>query len=152
MERWIKRLQFMLGIFVKITTGVIVVTAVYISVFWGIKVDVKVVLLWQILCVSALCTVGSILLPASEEDAQEISKKGMLIRMIVYFILVNIVVLGCGFCFQWFSPSDWKMVLGMEISIIGVFAAVTAASYFDDYRIAEKMNRRLKEREKRDSE
>lgn len=60
MEYMIKRLQLMLDIFFKVTTGVIFVTAVYIMVFWGEDTVLNVGILWEILTVSGLCGLGSV--------------------------------------------------------------------------------------------
>lgn len=145
MNRVIKRLQSMLNIFVKITTAVICVTAVYIQLFWGQDTDLTVNVLWQILTVSFLCTIGSSIFPCDGE--QEISKRSMLLRTLFCFIFVNVVVLGCGFLFEWFYLSNLKMLLGMEAAIIIVFAAVSSADFYRQYKAAEQMNRRLRERE-----
>ncbi|POP31483.1 DUF3021 domain-containing protein [Lactonifactor longoviformis] len=144
MSHMIKRMQDMLAMFFRITTGIVFVTAVYIGIFWGSGSEIGVNILWQILMVSALCTLGSLLLPCGAE--KEVSKRGMLVRMILYFIYVNAVVLGCGLWFAWFSPSKPHMLAGMEVCIIGVFAIVTSVSYFSAYRMAEQMNRKLRER------
>lgn len=144
MKDVIKRLQFTLDIFTRITTGVTCVTAVYIGIMWGSDTELTVSILWQILGVSALCTLGSFLFPCG--TGREISKGSMLRRTILYFVFVNAVVLGCGFLFGWFYLSSWKMVAAMEICIIAVFAAVRGAGYFAEYKTAERMNEKLRER------
>lgn len=144
MSHIIKRIQNMLAMFFRITTGIVLVTAVYIGVFWGSGSEIEVNILWQILIVSALCTLGSLLIPCEAE--KEVSKRSMFVRMILYFIYVNAVVLGCGLWFAWFFPSSPRMLVGMEVCIIAVFAAVTAVSYFSAYRMAEQMNQKLRER------
>lgn len=146
MSHIIKRLQSMLDIFVRVTAAVTCITAVYIGIFWGVETRLTVNILWQILSVSAFSTLGSLLLPCG--TGREISKKSMLLRMVVYYIFVNAVVLVCGFTYEWFYLSSWRMVLGMEVCIILVFAAVTGASYFSEYKTAEQMNQRLRERGK----
>lgn len=144
MEQLIKRLQQMMDMFFRITTGVLFVTAVYITVFWGFEEAIDVRCFWQILCVSALCALGALILIC--DGGKEISKTAMLVRTVAYFLLVNAIVLFCGFQFEWFYPDNWKMILGMELCIIGVFIVVTAAGYFAEYKIAAKMNEKLKER------
>ena len=145
MNHVIKRLQDMLAMFFRITTGIIIVTALYIVMFWGKNSQIQVTILWQILMVSVFCSVGSLLLPCDSE--KEVSKRGMLVRMILYFLYVNIVVMVSGFRFEWFDTSNGKMVFVMELCIIAVFAVVTAVSHFTDYKTAEQMNRKLRERE-----
>lgn len=138
-----KYFQIMLELFYKITTGITCITAIYITIFWGADSQMSgTKLLWQILLTAALCALVGVLY----EDAEKISKKGMLVRIGVGFIYVNIVVLCCGTVFEWFYPTDWKMFLGMEVSIIAVFIAVVALSYFSGRKTAEQINARLKER------
>ena len=113
MEYMIKRLQLMLDIFFKVTTGVIFVTAVYIMVFWGEDTVLNVGILWEILTVSGLCGLGSVVLPCGV--GREVSKREMFVRVTLYFGIVNAIVLGCGFRFEWFYFSSWKMVLGVRL-------------------------------------
>lgn len=144
MEHIRKRLQIMMDLFFKITTGVIFVTAVYIRVFWGVGTVLDVGILWEILTVSGLCALGSVVLPCGV--GKEVSKRELIVRATLYFGIVNVVVLGCGFWFEWFYFSSWKMVLGMECGVVGVYVVVTALNYFVGVWEAEEMNRRLKER------
>lgn len=140
----IKRLQSMLNIFTRVAAAITCVSAVYIGIFWGAETILSVDILWQILSVSALCTLGSVLIPCGLE--REISKGSMLVRMLLYFVFVNAAVLLCGFGFAWFYPSSWKMVAGMEVCIIAVFVIVVGAGYFAEYKTAEQMNQKLRER------
>ena len=141
----LKRLEMMASLFVKIATGILFVTAVYISVFYGWNQEIQVEILWQILVLAAICTLGSVLLPV--EGKKEVSKSSMLIRVILYFIYINIVVLFFGNIFEWFMFSNRKQLLGMIAAIVFVFLAVMAFSYWIGYKEAERINQKLKERE-----
>lgn len=140
----LKRLEYMISIFTKITTGVVFATAVFIQIFYGGDVRIGVEVLWQDLIVSAVCTLPVLLIPI--EGEREVSKISMLIRMLLYYCFVNVVVLSLGVYFSWFVLSDWKQVLGMEAAIAVVFAFVMAVSYWAEYRTAERMNQKLKGR------
>lgn len=144
MSRFIKYMQIIFSAYVKITTFVVLATAVYIGVFWGADTELSVVILWQILIVSGICSLVS-LVPMNGE--KELSKASLLFRNALSYTYINIVVLGFGFYFNWFYFSNWKMVLGMEICILMVFIAVMLTEYFIEYKMAEKMNEKLKERE-----
>ena len=89
--------------------------------------------------------VSVIAFPVSDSE-KEISKQAMLIRNLLYFLFVNVVVLGCGFWFGWFYISDWRMIAGMEACIVFVYCSVVAISYYMESRVADRMNRKLKER------
>lgn len=144
MIRFIKYMQIIFSVYVKITTFVVLAAAVYIGVFWGADTELSVVILWQILIVSGICSLVS-LVPMNGE--KELSKASLLFRNALSYAYINIVVLGFGFYFNWFYFSNWKMVLGMEICILMVFIAVMLTEYFIEYKTAEKMNEKLKERE-----
>lgn len=141
----LKRLEMMASLFVKITTGILFVTAVYISVFYGWNQELQVEILWQILVLAAICTLGSVLLPVEEE--KEVSKKSMLIRVILYFVYINIVVLFFGNIFEWFVFDNRKQFLGMIAAIAFVFLVVMVFSYWMEYKEAERINQKLKQRD-----
>ena len=140
----LKKLEYMISIFTKITTGVVFATAVFIQIFYGGDVWIGVEVLWQDLIVSAVCTLPALLIPI--EGEREVSKFSMLIRMLLYYCFVNVVVLSLGVYFSWFALSDWKQVLGMEAAIAIVFAFVMVVSYWAEYQTAERMNQKLKGR------
>ena len=139
-----KRLKAMAELFQKITAGVLFVTAVYIPVFYGWDLELGPELLWQIMALSAVCTLGSVILPL--EGEQEVARTSMLIRFILYYAYINGVVLAMGDCFEWFSFDNGKQVFGMLLAIAFVYLAVACITYWMEYREAEKMNQKLKER------
>ena len=140
----LKRIESIVSLFVRITTGVLFVTAVYVSVFYGIESDIEVKLLWQILLVSSICSLGAFILPF--DTKREVSKYSLLICMIIYYLFVNVVVLLSGFYFEWFYIGNWKQVLGMVVAIAFVFVVVTLVTYWAEYQVADKMNQKLQER------
>ena len=52
-----EKLKMLMDIFGKITFGVLIAAAVFISVFEGVDAQISVKILWQILAVSAVCSV-----------------------------------------------------------------------------------------------
>ena len=52
-----EKLKMLMDIFGKITFGVLMAAAVFISVFEGFDAQISVKILWQILAVSAVCSV-----------------------------------------------------------------------------------------------
>lgn len=140
----LKRLESIVSLFARITTGVLFVAAVFINVFYGNDCDIEVKLLWQILLVSGVCALGALILPFDAK--REVSKYSMLICMLIYYFFVNVVVLLSGFYFEWFYIDNWKQVLGMVVAIAFVFVVVTLITYHAEYQVAEKMNRKLQER------
>ena len=81
------------------------------------------------------------------EGEKEISRYAMLVRTILYYIYVNVVVLGLGFLFGWFSFRNGLQVLGMELAIAFVYLVVYLVSYWTQCQEAKRMNEKLKGRE-----
>ena len=52
-----EKLKMLMDIFGKVTFGVLIAAAVFISVFEGFDAQISVKILWQILAVSAVCSV-----------------------------------------------------------------------------------------------
>jgi len=140
-----KRLKSMAEFFEKITTGILFVTAIYIPAFYGWDEALHVKILWQILLLSVVCTLGSIIMPLGEE--KEVSRNSMLIRHSLYYIYINVVVLALGYLFGWFSFQNAGQVFGMLLAIAFVYIAVALVCYWIQLREAEKINRKLKERD-----
>ncbi len=140
-----KRLKSMAEFFEKITTGILFVTAVYIPAFYGWDEVLHVEILWQILLLSVVCTLGSIIMPLGEE--KEVSRNTMLMRHSLYYIYINVVVLALGYLFDWFSFQNAGQVFGMVLAIAFVYIVVALVCYWIQLREAEKINRKLKERD-----
>lgn len=143
MKVWKQRLHNTIDSFFKIATGICIVSAIYISLFWGTDTQLAVApFLGQILLTAVLCSAVSLFIGYE----QEMSKKSMFIRIVIHYVYENIVVLGCGIVFEWFYLSNWKMLLGMVIAIAVVFFGIVGLCYRSDYKTAQKMNEKLMER------
>lgn len=132
-------------LFTMIASGILLVAAVYITIFWGADTDISIKVLWQIIAAAALCSLVVLVFPNGKKDP---SKKTMLLLTILCFLFENAVVLTCAFVFEWIEDRDPLMTLGMELCIIAVFAAVYSVIFLSDRREAEKMNRILRRNNK----
>ena len=74
---------------------------------------------------------------------KELSKKLTAILTIIYYLYINLVVLGCGLIFEWFNMNNLGMVIVMLILIALVFISVWGISIYKSKRLADEMNRRL---------
>ena len=146
----INKIKVLIDLYAKITLGVLFAAAFYISVLWGFNAQISVRILWQIPIVSAVCTVPILMFPTDGE--RELSKKGMLIRRIIYFVFVNCSVLGLGWLFGWFIIEKPETVALMECMIIVVYVIVNAVCYINDNAAARNMNRKLEEMKKSNSQ
>ena len=139
-----EKMKLLLDIFGKITAGVLMAAAANITIFWGTEAKISAMILWQVLIVSAVCSVPVLLFAA--DNGKELSKRGMFVRQLLYFLFVNVVVLGLGSLFDWFEFRNVSMVLVMEAMIIAVYALVNVVSYLSDRAAAQNMNEKLQER------
>lgn len=138
----IEKMKLLLDIFGKITAGVLMAAAAYITIFLGTEAKISAMILWQVLIVSAVCSVPILLFAA--DNGKELSKRGMFVRQLLYFLFVNVVVLGLGRRFEWFEFRNLGMVAVMEVLIIAVYALVNLVSYLSERSVAQDMNERLR--------
>lgn len=139
------KIKSLLFCFACVTTLVVFVTAVYINVFFP-NTTLGVEILWQILCVSFLCSLGVLIYPEREVRA------GFAVFLTaLHYLEVNIVVLGCGLRFGWFYPDNLPMVLGMLLVIALVFVSVSTILWSKNRQIAARMNERLKKYQEADT-
>lgn len=138
-----KKLKLLLYTFACVTTCVDIATAVYTSVFYpGQSLGAEI--LWQILTVSFLCC-----LPVFQYPEKAVSRGTVFILFFVHYVEVNLVVLGCGLWFEWFSADNLSMVLGMLILIALTFVLVSFIVWMKGKREAQLMNECLKEYQER---
>lgn len=128
--------------FTRVVTAIVFFEVIYIFIFYGM--DSKgAENLWETLIVAALTSIGC----APCLPNEELSKNATIVRSIIYFGYVNVVVWVCGFMFEWFVPSDIGMIIGLELTITLVYIVVFLLTYWSEWKTAEKMNQKLKERE-----
>lgn len=111
----------------------------------GWKTELDVTILWEILGVSFLTSLGSVIAFPVSDSEKEISKQAMLIGTAL-FSVCKYGGFGLCFWFGWFYISDWRMIAGMEACIVFVYCSVVAISYYMESRVADRMNRKLKKR------
>ncbi|MDE6128514.1 MAG: DUF3021 domain-containing protein [Lachnospiraceae bacterium] len=133
-----KKIVDMFNTFVYVVTAVVFGSAVYITIFWG-ESTLGVKLLWEILLVSFLCSLGTLMYPEKQT-----SKKVLWLLRALHYVLVNMVVLGCGICFEWFYADNLLMVLGMLLLIATIFVTASLILWKRAAHAAELMNERLK--------
>lgn len=132
-----RRLKELAAIFTRVTTGIVIASTIFIGIFFGFDL-VTGNILWQVLACALICTLGSLIYPS-----KELSKNVMAILTVIYYIYINIIVLGCGLLFGWFNIRRLGMVIMMLILIALVFIVVWGISIYKSKRLADEMNRRL---------
>ena len=134
-----KKLREVLRCFVYVTSCVILATAIYIGIFYRESMEI----LWQILLVSFLCSLGILFYPD-----RAMSKREAILRILLHYVEVNTVVLGCGVWFEWFDIRNPWMLMGMLILITIVFIVVSWLQWKRESRLAALLNTRLEEYQK----
>lgn len=132
------KLKMIFYTFVCVTTCVTFGTAVYIELFLDnpmLNVDT----LWQILFVSLLCSVCTAIYQ------KEMTGRLLKSMILVHYLVINLIVLGCGIWFKWFQPEKLLEVIGMLLIIAFVFLVVSAVMWKMDKQVAVQMNERLRE-------
>lgn len=133
-----KKIREVFQTFVCVVTAVVFGSAVYITIFWR-EAALEVKLLWEILLVSFLCSLGTLLYPEKNTG-----KKVIWMCRALHYALVNAVVLGCGIWFEWLYADNLPMVFGMLVLIAAIFAAASFIFWKQSLRTAALMNERLK--------
>lgn len=121
--------------FVLVLAGCTISSTIFITIFiW--EIEFKVILLWQIIGLAVICTLGNLFFYSK----YEISKKKMKIRMIFHYLYINIAVLGYAFLFQWIDPSYLVQFLVMLVLIAAVYYGVMKVDFQREEKAAENMN------------
>ena len=141
-----KKLREVLRCFAYVTSCVILATAIYIGIFYRESVG-KYVILWQILLVSFLCSLGTLFYPD-----RAMSKREAIFRILLHYVEVNAVVLGCGVWFGWFNIRNPWMLMGMLILIAIIFIVISWLLWKRESRLAALLNARLEEYQKQGEE
>ena len=130
--------------FFIITVLVLIVSAGYVTFFYGLDSYVNVRMLWQILFVSFLGSLSHLLFHV--RAGKTLGKAEYGFRWLLCYLYVNTVVLGFGFLFEWFDASSVPMVIGMLVAIVIVYLFVAAFVFWMDKKTTEEINEKLKER------
>lgn len=134
-----KKLKELLLTFAMVTTGILCAATIYITVFWK-DASLEVRLLWELLACSVLCCFGNFIW-----TEREVSKREWLVRVILHYIYINVIVLGCGIQFEWFYWKDWKMVFLMVVIIFLVFSVIIFVMFQMNRKEEKVLNQRLEE-------
>lgn len=135
-----KRIHFLWNCFCMVTTCTLTATMLFTNVLFRTD-SIPPNILWQILLVSFLCTASTLLYPW-ERAPKKIEFR---IRVIIHYIIINVIVMGFGSLFDWYRITSLASVLVMLISIAAIFIFVSAASWRHSVKDTKEMNERLEE-------
>ena len=134
-----EKIKEILFTFACVTTMVLIGSATYITIFWKDAVlDYNI--LWQLIFTDILCSVDNVLYPKECK-----SKKQLYILIGIHYLYINVIVLGAGFFFEWFSPDNLYMICSLVFMIAVIFLTVSLLLQYYYKKKAEVMNERLQE-------
>lgn len=139
----INRIKATLYTFVCVTTCIVFAAAIFTTVF-GTSETIRTEMLWQILIVSALCSLGTMIYPD-----YEVTKRKAVFLTVLHYIIVNVVVLGGGILFAWFDADNLQMVMLMLLLIAIIYCLVAAVLWKRAADMATLMNEKLAEYQSR---
>lgn len=135
-----KRVTELLLTFCMVTTGSVFVCAVYVDVFWPAHTLLEADILWQLLALAFVCSLGNFIHPY-----REISRRRAAIDKGLHYLYINVVVLGSGYLFGWMDIENLFMLAAMVSGILAVFVVVSFVIWRLHERETENLNRKLRE-------
>ena len=136
------KLKKLLHTYICVLSCVVLATAAFITIFMP-QVELGVELMWQMMLVSFLCSIGVLMYPE-----KAIGRGKTVVLVVLHYVEVNASVLGFGFYFGWFSIRYLPHVLGMLTLINVIFLAISTVEWRRGKEIARQMNRHLAEYQK----
>lgn len=140
----------MLSVMINICTRVVTLIFIVVSIFnkagflykntevsWGLN-DILGVL---------IIGIASGLLFGLFYIKKNISGRIMLVLQIIYFLILNSILLFVGLYLGWFVK-EFSSIIKMEIIFVLIYFVVTLLLYFFDFNEAKKINQRLQSRKK----
>jgi len=81
---------------------------------------------------------------------KNISGRIMLVLQIIYFLILNSILLFVGLYLGWFVK-EFSSIIKMEIIFVLIYFVVTLLLYFFDFNEAKKINQKLQSRKKKNA-
>lgn len=131
-----KKLKIIMSMFAAITTCVLFATALFTTVFFPLS-EVSPSLLWQILVTSFLCAASTLVHQGERKPAGFI--------VFLHYLLINVIVLGAGYFFEWYDVKIMSNVIAMVVLIAVIYVVVIFIFWKKGIKDAEQMNRKLQE-------
>lgn len=125
--------------FCFINTGSMIGAASFISIFYGGQIEYS-NLLWQIASLSLIIAIFNTIFFSKDQ----LNKKEFIVRMIIHYILINVVIIGGSYIFDW-NDNSINQIIGLMIIILCVYAFVFLVTYKSDKNDAEKLNEKISE-------
>lgn len=134
-----QELKIIIRTFLYVLAGTVLSTAIFITVFYpGATFEVS--LLWQVIAMTALTSMGTALFFSKKE----ISKTQMKVRKTIHYIYINIIVVGTAILCDWIHVNQMIQVIVFLFDVSLVYFVVCAIMFRKEEKTAESMNERLR--------
>ena len=137
-----EEINILISIFTRVVTAIFVFTTIYLACFVGLSAKfglLDIIFILLIGLISAVCYMPML-------GDKNFSKAKMLAMQIGYFLVINTVVLVTGYFLTWFCFEDKISFIAFEGVIVAVYLIVMFVSYKVDSGAADRMNKRLHDR------
>lgn len=137
-----EKINILISIFTRVVSAIFIFTSIYLACFVGLSATFKlydIIFILLIGLISAVCY-----LPFLSD--RTFSKKKMLVMQIIYFLVINTVVLITGYYLTWFCFEEKLSFIAFEGVIVAVYLIVMLVFYKLDSGVADKMNKKLHDR------
>ncbi len=129
-----------MNMFFIITTCVLTAVALFTNILFPVQ-SVEPVIFWQILATCFLCAVSTLV--------YQFERIPYVLTVFLHYLMINAIVLGFGYLFEWYDVQNWKSVIAMVVMIALIYTLVVLCSWKGLVKEAEKMNRKLQDLQKR---
>ncbi len=133
--------------FIYVLAGSTICTTIFITLLIP-ELEFTILLLWQVIGMSAVCSLGDVFFASKNEP----HKRQMKIRMILHYLYINCVVIGGGFFMGWLEQGIIRGVIVMFLLVAVVYAGVMIALFRQGELDAEYLNQRLRKNYPTDEE
>ena len=134
----------LVNMFCVISTGIFLCSGIYCYACCGADVELHLSYIFGVFLIAFISSV--LYIPFLKED--EFSKGKLIALRILYFLIINILVLVVGYKLDWFIFGNIKMLVGMELAVVAVFSIVFLVEYLRSLQEAKKMNLQIANRQK----
>ncbi len=134
----LERLKRLLLDFMLITAGITLSAAVFCTLFYRDALF-NIELLWQIVLLSFLCTLPSLVFTSKTE----LTKKQMLVRQIIHLGILLTLLLFFALRWEWIESDKIVHIIVFILLIAIVYTVVTYFTYVKDKMVAKMLNDRL---------
>ncbi|MBO7420566.1 MAG: DUF3021 family protein [Spirochaetaceae bacterium] len=137
-----EEINILISIFTRVVSAIFVFTSIYLACFVGLSAKfglLDIIFILVIGIITAVCYIPML-------GDKTFSKAKMLAMQIGYFLVINTVVLVTGYFLTWFCFEDKVSFIAFEGVIIAVYLIVMLIFYKLDSGAAERMNKKLHDR------